>query len=159
MLPLTSDLCDALEEGARVVPTRFADFGGSPHFAGRIVTLRVDQDNALVRATLSEPGDGRVLVVDGGGSLRCALVGGNLGRLAADNAWAGIIVVGAVRDAAELRATPIGVRALGTCPRRARRTGAGTRDIPLEIDGVTIVPGLWLVADADGIVITETLPA
>jgi regulator of ribonuclease activity A len=157
-VPATSDLCDRLGEAARVLAPGFLNLGGQRHFAGRIVTLRVLDDNALVRATLSGEGQRRVLVVDGGGSQRCALVGGNLAALAAQNGWSGVVVAGAVRDALELGAAAVGIRALALCPRRAQRTGAGERDVPVECGGIVVEPGQWLVADDDGIVVTDAPP-
>jgi regulator of ribonuclease activity A len=149
----TADLCDEYGSGVQVVSPALADFGAIPSFSGPVTTLQVHEDNALVRAALEEPGDGRVLVVDGAGSLRTALVGGNLGKLAETQRWSGIVVWGAVRDVAELRRCNIGLRALGATPRKSAKTGAGRRDVPVEFGGVTIRPGQWLAADADGIVV------
>src|SRR5262249_17303314 len=133
----------------------FEDFGGLPSFAGTVTTLKVHEDNALVRTMLSDPGNGRVLVIDGGGSLACALVGGNLAKLAEQNGWSGIVVSGAVRDVTELRACRVGLRALAANPRKSRKAGAGTRDAVVQIAGVTIAPGSWLAADADGIIVAS----
>lgn len=130
------------------------DYGGVASFHGPATTLRLFEDNALVRTVLESPGDGRVLVIDGGGSLACALVGGNLGKLAATNGWAGIVVWGAVRDAAELRQSGVGIRALATNPRKSAKTGAGERDVPVTIGGALVAPGQWVTADEDGVVIT-----
>jgi regulator of ribonuclease activity A len=154
----TSDVCDEFGDRVRVLPPGLQDFGGVPCFAGPAATLRVHEDNALVRATLETPGHGRVLVVDGGGSLRTALVGGNLGALAAANGWAGLVVWGAVRDVAELRRCPVGVRALAPMPRRSAREGRGERDVPVAIGGVVVTPGDWVVADADGVVVSPGPP-
>lgn len=152
----TADVCDELGADVRVFPPGLHDFGGVPSFAGQAVTLRVHEDNALVRETLETPGRGRVLVVDGGGSLRTALVGGNLGALAAANGWAGILVWGAVRDVAELRRSPVGIRALASMPRRSAKQGQGDRDVPLAIGGIIVNPGDWILADADGVVVSST---
>jgi len=149
----TADLCDEYGSGVEVMTATLADFGGVPAFCGPVTTLQVREDNALVRAALGEPGQGRVLVVDGGGSLRTALVGGNLGKLAEAQGWSGIVVWGAVRDVAELRRCHIGLRALGATPRKSAKTGAGQRDVPIEFGGITIHPGQWLAADADGVVV------
>ena len=130
------------------------DFGGVPAFAGPVTTLQVHEDNALVRLSLSEPGAGRVLVIDGGASLRCALVGGNLGKLAERNQWSGIVIWGAVRDVAELRDCQVGVRALAANPRKSEKHGSGVRDVPVVVGGVTVSPGDWLAADADGVVVS-----
>lgn len=150
----TADLCDQLGDKLRVLDPDFTGFGGVVAFGGRVTTLKVLEDNGLVRAALESPGDRRVLVVDGSASLRCALLGGNLGRLAEQNGWAGVVVWGAVRDVAELQQCRIGVRALASCPRRPARAGAGERDVPVVVAGVTIQAGDWLAADADGIVVS-----
>jgi regulator of ribonuclease activity A len=150
----TADLCDAHAD-LRVLSTALRDYGGVREIAGEIVTLKVLEDNALVRRALETAGEGRVLVVDGGGSLRTALVGGNLGKLAEENGWAGVVVHGAVRDAAELAACRVGIKALGTTPQRSARAGAGQRDVPVSFGGVTLTPGEWLYADEDGIVIAD----
>lgn len=152
----TADVCDELGDQVRVFPPGLQDFGGVASFAGPAATLRVHEDNALVRATLETPGRGRVLVVDGAGSLRTALVGGNLGALAATNGWTGIVVWGAVRDVAELRRTPVGIRALASMPRRSARQGQGERDVPLALGGIVVNPGDWVLADADGVVVSAT---
>ena len=156
----TADLCDdhphLLESGhLSVLPPVFRHFGRRATFCGRIVTLRVFEDNALVRSALEAPGNGHVLVVDGGASMRCALVGGQLGRLAQDNGWSGVIVNGCVRDTAEVEGFDIGVRALGTHPLRSRKDGQGERNVAVEIAGVRMQPGDWLYADADGIVVAR----
>lgn len=149
----TPDICDELGEAVRVAEPVFRDFGGARAFAGPVETLRVFEDNALVRAVLETPGAGRVLVVDGGGSVRTALVGGNLADLGARNGWSGILVHGAVRDLLELGAAAIGIKALGACPRRSAKTGAGERGVPVTFAGVTFDPGAFVWADGDGIVV------
>ena len=158
----TCDLCDAHKadtSGAfRVLPPVFASFGGTAAFAGPVSTVKCHEDNSLVKAALDEPGQGRVLVVDGGGSLRRALVGGNLAAAAARNGWAGIVVDGCVRDAAELAATPVGIRALALMPFATDKSGEGLRDVPVQLQGVWVRPGDRLYADADGIVVT-TMPS
>ncbi len=149
----TADLCDA-DPSLQVCDPLFQDFGGAPRFAGPITTLKVFEDNARVRQALESAGEGRVLVIDGGGSRRCALVGGNLGRLAADNGWAGLLVYGCVRDVAELREAAVGIRALAAHPRRSiKGLHAGAADIRVVFGGVTFEPGRWLYADADGVVV------
>lgn len=150
----TSDLCDAYLE-LRVLAPVFRDYGGVREFFGEIVTLKVYEDNALVRSTLETPGNGRVLVIDGCGSLRAALVGGNLGKLAETNGWAGVVVYGAVRDVAELARCKVGIKALGSSPKRSDKTGAGERDVILTFAGESCRPGDWLYADEDGIVIAD----
>lgn len=155
LMVATADLCDQHGDAVQVLDARLGDYGGVPAFAGTVATLRVRGDNALVRAALETQGNGRVLVIDGGGSLRSALVGGNLGALAAANGWAGIVVWGAVRDVDELRRCPVGIRALGSCPRKSAKHGAGERDVPVGFGSLTIAPGDWLAADADGIIVAE----
>jgi regulator of ribonuclease activity A len=149
----TTDLCDEHGDELQVLAPEFLDFGGAAAFSGLVATLQVHEDNALVRDVLSSPGGGRVLVVDGGRSLRCALVGGNLAKLAEQNEWSGIVVWGAVRDVLEIRQCRVGVRALAAHPRKSGKSGAGRRDVPLRIAGAVIRPGDWLAADADGIVV------
>lgn len=149
----TTDLCDANPDLAVAAPI-LADFGGLAAFGGPIATLRVWEDNTLVRAALEQPGGGRVLVVDGGGSTSCALVGDILAGLALANGWAGVVVHGCVRDVAELRAIGIGVRALAACPRRSAKGGGGERDVTLSFAGVIFTPGHFLYADADGVVVS-----
>jgi regulator of ribonuclease activity A len=151
----TADLCDEFGDEVRVLAPGFGDFGGEPAFAGTVVTLQVYEDNSLVRTVLDDPGNGRVLVIDGGGSLACALVGGNLAKLAERNQWSGIVVAGAVRDLQELRACRVGLRALAANPRKSRKAGVGTRGAAVEIGGVTIAPGSWIAADADGIIVAS----
>ncbi len=151
----TADLCDEFGAEVRVAEPLFRDWGGLDRFAGSMATLRVFEDNALVRQALEASGDGRVLVVDGGGSLRTALVGGNLVALAHRNGWSGLVVFGCVRDAAELAATSVGVKALAASPRKSAKAGAGERGIPVAFAGVTFAPGGWLYADRDGIVVAD----
>ena len=137
----------------RALPPVFKNFGGKARFAGPISTVRCLDDNSVVKAALEEPGAGRVLVVDGGASLRRALVGGNIAAGAAKNGWAGIVVDGCVRDSAELAAADVGIRALGLMPLPTDRKNQGLRDVAVQIQGVTVRPGEWLVADEDGIVV------
>ena len=156
----TTDLCDdnavLLDDGRlAVLPPVFRQYGKHVRFSGRVSTLKVHEDNALVRAMLETPGNGNVLVVDGGGSLRRALVGGQLGLLAQDNGWAGIIVDGCIRDTDEINACEIGVRALGAHPQRSDRKGAGERNGRVHIAGVPVHPGDWIYADADGILVAQ----
>lgn len=160
MIFSTCDLCDAHEDkladgSLAVLPPVFRVFGKRTAFAGPAATLKVFEDNVLVRATLEMPGQGRVLVVDGGGSLRCALVGGNLGMLAEKNGWAGIVVHGCVRDTDELNACDIGLRALATHPQRSVRKGTGERDLRVAIAGVAVNPGDWIYADVDGVLVAR----
>ena len=150
----TADLCDAHADVVKVCQTPFRSFGKVAAFHGPIRTLSVLDDNALVRETLERPGQGAVLVINGGGSLKRALVGDNLAGLAIENGWAGIVVHGAVRDRAVIDTMGVGVKALGTVPRRAERDGLGEIDIPTAFGGVIFTPGDWLYADADGVIVS-----
>ena len=156
----TTDLCDdhpqLLEDGRlAVLPPVFRHFGKHVKFCGRATTLKVFEDNALVRSTLEAPGNGNVLVVDGGASMRRALVGGQLALLAQDNGWAGIIVDGCVRDSDEINACDVGVRALGLHPQKSSKKGVGERNERVAIAGVAVNPGDWIYADADGILVAQ----
>ena len=145
----TCDLCDehkasllaASDGGFRVLPPVFRDFGGIAKFAGSVSTVKCFEDNTLVKAAVESPGEGRVLVVDGGGSLRRALVGGNLAAAAARNGWAGIVIDGCVRDVAELAACAVGIRALAALPLPTDKRNEGQRDVPVQIQGVWVRPG------------------
>lgn len=161
-VPSTCDLCDARKGdtgGAfRVLPPVFRHFGGRTAFVGRVRTVRCFEDNTSVKALLEGPGQGAVLVVDGAGSLRRALVGGNIAAAAAANGWAGVVVHGAVRDVAELAACDVGLMALATIPLPTERRAPGEVDVPVQVEGVWVRPGDWLVADADGVVVTNREP-
>lgn len=149
----TADLVDEIGDGVRSCDVQFRQFGGRAEFAGPISTVRCFQDNALLKSVLSGPGDGGVLVVDGDGSLHTALVGDVIAELARSNGWAGLIVNGAVRDAATLRTLDIGIKALGTNPRKSTKTGAGDRDVVVSLGGVDFRPGDLAYSDDDGIVV------
>ena len=149
----TADLVDEIYPDVRSCDLQLRNYGARAAFAGPITTVRCFQDNALLKSILSTPGDGGVLVVDGNGSLHTALVGDIIAGLAADNGWAGVIVHGAVRDAAALRTIDVGIKALGTNPRKGTKTGAGERDIKVSFGGVTFVPGEIAYSDEDGIVV------
>ena len=155
----TTDLCDAHPE-IQICDPVFQRFGGAPAFSGPIATLKVFEDNSLVKQALESPGEGRVLVVDGGGSRRCGLVGGNLAVAAATNGWAGIVVYGCIRDVDELAEQPLGVRALAAFPRKSERgLHTGQMGRPVVFAGVTFHQGAWLAADADGVVVLPEEPA
>ena len=155
MSPATTDLSDAHPEAQTCDPV-FRDYGGIASFHGPIKTLKVFEDNALVRATLETPGEKRVLVVDGGGSTRCALFGGNLGQLAVKNGWAGVVVYGLIRDSVEISQQAFGLKALGTHPRKSEKgLHSAHADRVVSFAGVTFKPGAWLYADGDGIVVSE----
>lgn len=157
----TADICDAhiplLNNGdVRVLQPIFQSYGMCRAFSGPIVTLKVFEDNVMVRGLLETRGEGRVLVVDGGGSMRCALVGGNLGVLAQNMGWAGIVVNGCIRDVDEINSCDIGVKALATHPRKSNRRGLGEKNVLVHIAGTIIHDGEWLYADGDGILISKT---
>ncbi len=151
-----ADLCDDHEDEIEVCLVQFRDYGARKAFSGPIRTVRCREDNSLVKATLAEPGEGCVLVVDGGGSLAMALVGDMLGADGAKNGWAGIIIYGAVRDTAVLATLDIGIKALGAVPIRSVKRGEGVVDMPVAFGGVIFQPGDMLHADEDGVVV---LPA
>jgi len=160
MKHVTTDLCDAnesrLADGTlRVMAPVFRSFGKQEAFAGPAATLKVFEDNSLVREALETPGQRRVLVVDGGGSMRCALVGGNLGLLAEKNGWVGIVVNGCVRDTAELNVCDIGIRALATHPQKSQKRGVGERDVVVQMPDAVVRPGNWIYVDADGVLVSE----
>ncbi|HPA39809.1 MAG TPA: ribonuclease E activity regulator RraA [Phenylobacterium sp.] len=148
-----ADLCDANEDEIEVCELQMRDYGGRTAFSGPIRTVRCHEDNSLVKATLAEPGEGCVLVVDGGGSLHRALLGDMLGADAVKNGWAGVVVNGAVRDSAVLGTLDLGVKALGTHPMRSVKRGEGMVDVPVAFGGVVFVPGDRLYADEDGIAV------
>lgn len=154
----TADLVDDIGPDVRSCDLQLRQFGGRPAFAGRISTVRCFQDNALLKSVLSEPGDGGILVVDGAGSLHAALVGDVIAELGRSNGWSGLIINGAVRDASTLRTLDIGIKALGTNPRKSTKSGAGERDVPVTFGGVTFVPGEIGHSDDDGIVVLAGAP-
>jgi regulator of ribonuclease activity A len=151
----TADLVDAIGAEVRSCDTQFRQYGGLSRFCGLIRTVRCFEDNALVKRVLSEPGAGRVLVVDGGASVHTALVGDVIAGLGQQNGWAGVVLHGAVRDVAALAELPIGIKALGSNPRKSGKTGAGEVDIPVTFGGVTFVPDDALFSDADGILLLD----
>jgi len=149
----TADLYDEHGERLRVLAPIFNDYGGLTDFEGSVTTVKVHEDNSLVRAALEEPGNGKVLVIDGGGSTRCALVGDLLAALGSENGWAGIVVYGCIRDSGPISNIAIGVKAIATNPRKSVKKGAGDRDIVVQFAETTIAPGDYLYADRDGILI------
>ncbi len=154
--PKTSDLCDEYPE-ARSCELQFRVLGRRA-FQGPIRTVRCLEDNALLRRVISQPAQGEVLVVDGGGSLRSALMGDLMARLAMQNGWAGAVIYGAVRDVGVLEKLDFGVKALGSNPKRSGKTGAGEVDVPVTFGGVTFSPGHWLCSDEDGILVFAEPP-
>ncbi len=151
----TTDLCDEHSAELKIASPMFRDYGGSKLFNGAISTAKVFEDNSLVRAALEEPGEGRVLVVDGGGSMRCALLGDNLAALGQRNGWAGVVVYGCIRDSADIAGIEIGVKALNTHPLKSVKKGIGERDVPVTFAGLTFHPGEFLYADEDGLIVSR----
>ena len=149
----TADLVDAHEAIIASCSTQLRNFGGHARFAGPIRTVRCHRDNALLKSILSTPGDGAVLVVDGGGSLASALVGDIIAGLAVKNGWAGIIVNGVIRDSVAIGELPIGLKALGTNPLKSSKKGAGEADIAVHFGDCIFTPGQWVYSDEDGIVV------
>lgn len=151
----TADLVDIIGDEVRSCDTQFRNFGGKTEFHGRITTIQCYQDNALVKATLATPGEGGVLVIDGGGSLHTALMGDLIAQSGVDNGWAGVIINGAIRDSDAIRGMDFGCKALGTNPRKSAKTGAGEPDVGVVIGDVAFVPGFYVYADSDGIIVTD----
>ena len=156
----TPDLLDenealSISGKLRVVAPMFQRYGRRPAFSGQIVTLKLFEDNSLVRVAFAEEGKGKVLVIDGGGSLRCALVGDQLAILAQNNGWEGVMVYGCIRDSIDIDQTDIGVRALNTHPLKSVKKGVGERNLAVTFGGVTFSPGEWLYADEDGVIVAD----
>lgn len=151
----TTDLCDAFSDAVRVAEPVLRSFGGAQRFFGRIATLKIHEDNGLVRKRLEENGGGRVLVIDGGGSQRCALVGDQLAALALANGWAGLVVNGCIRDSTAIGRMPIGLLALATHPRKTAKNFLGDIDVPVHFVGIDFLPGEWLYADEDGLIVSH----
>lgn len=151
----TADLYDKYEENLQIATPMFTDYGGNRQFFGAASTVKVFEDNSLVRAALEEAGEGRVLVVDGGGSLRCAVLGDMLAEMAVNNGWTGVIVNGCIRDSVMIGNMPIGVKALNTNPRKSIKKGMGDRDIAVSFADITISAGDYIYADEDGIVVAK----
>ena len=149
----TADLYDEHGDALDSCDVQLRQFGALPRFSGPAVTVRCHEDNALLKSVLSEPGEGRVLVVDGGGSVHRALMGDMIAGIAVSNGWAGVVIHGAVRDVAVLRTLEVGIKALGSNPRKSTKTGAGDRDVPVTFGGATFVPGAMVYSDDDGVVV------
>ena len=150
----TPDLSDAFPD-AQALELQFRNFGKIEQFGGRVVTIKCHEDNSLVKQCVAEPGDGRVIVVDGGGSLRRALLGDLLAAQAAENGWAGLVIHGAVRDVDELSAIELGVKALGSCPLKTEKLGMGQRAITVFLGGVKITAGDFVYADNNGVIVSK----
>ncbi len=150
----TPDLSDAAPD-ARALELQLHNFGQVTRFSGAVVTIKCHEDNSLVKACVEEIGAGRVIVVDGGGSRRRSLLGDMLAEKAVANGWAGLVIHGVIRDVDEIARMPLGVQALGTCPVKTDKLGAGQRDIPLQLGGVTVKPGDYIYADNNGVIVSE----
>ncbi|MGE6178088.1 putative 4-hydroxy-4-methyl-2-oxoglutarate aldolase [Aeromonas salmonicida] len=154
MLDLLPDLCDQYGDALQVADPLFHDFGGKPLFYGQAVTLSCYEDNSLVRELVNRPGQGRVMVIDGGGSLRRALLGDQLAIKAAEQGWEGIVIFGAVRDVGTLATLALGVKALAACPVKTEKLGKGELDAVVSFAGVTIHPGDYVYADLNGVLVS-----
>ena len=150
----TADLCDEHSDSLKIAQPLFNDYGQKISFGGEISTVKCFEDNSLVRSQLEQPGNGRVLVVDGGGSTRCAMVGDILAQMGADNGWSGIIVYGCIRDSGVIATIDIGVKAIGTLPLKSVKKGEGDIDITVHFADVDFVPGQFAYADEDGIIVS-----
>ncbi len=151
----TADLCDEFRSQLHIAEPIFKSYGARTAFAGEIHTVKVHEDNVLVKQQLRKKVEQGVLVVDGGSSLRCALVGDNLARMAVENGWQGIIVYGCIRDAEEISRIHIGIKALNTHPLKSTQQGRGDLDVPVNFAGLSFYPGHYLYADADGVIVAE----
>lgn len=154
MLDLLPDLCDQYGDTLQVADPLFHDFGGKPLFYGQAVTLSCYEDNSLVRELVNRPGQGRVMVIDGGGSLRRALLGDQLAIKAEEQGWEGIVIFGAVRDVGTLATLALGVKALAACPVKTEKLGQGELDAVVSFAGVTIHPGDYVYADLNGVLVS-----
>lgn len=157
MLVKTTELCDRFIQHLQVANAIFQDYGKKRTFYGEIVTIKVFEDNSLVRSILEEQSRGRLLVVDGGGSMRCALLGDRLATVAQKNNWPGLIINGCIRDVATVAEINIGIKALSISPVSSVKHGIGERNVPVRFAGINFIPGQYLYADADGIVVSEQL--
>jgi regulator of ribonuclease activity A len=156
MLFTTADLCDQYGEAVRVAEPIFLDFGFRKTFSGPVTTVIASGDHSLVAAALDETGAGRVLVIDGAGTPDCALLGDRLAFLAYQHNWSGVVVHGSVRDSGELQSIDIGIKALGTYPRRGIKSGSGQRDVPVTFAGALFRPGDWVYGDQDGLIVADS---
>jgi regulator of ribonuclease activity A len=155
----TADLCDDHADSLQICEPVFSSFGGRARFFGKVSTIKCFEDNSLVREAVGEPGAGRVLVVDAGGSLRCAMLGDLLAAKAVENGWSGVIMNGLIRDSVDIAGMALGVKALGTLPLKSVKKGVGERDVPVRFAGVSFVPGQYVYADEDGIICShDALP-
>lgn len=151
----TADLCDEFSRELQIAQPVFRHFGRRLRFAGPASTVKCFEDNSRVKEAVAEPGKGRVLVVDAGGSRRCAVLGDLLAKQAADNEWAGVVIHGCIRDAADIATFELGVMALATMPLKSERKNEGQRDVAIELAGMRVMPGNWIYADEDGLLVAQ----
>ena len=153
----TADLCDAYSSlpGFQIAKPVFKSFGSNSSFAGQITTLKVLEDNVLIRNTLEQPVDNRVLVIDGQGSLNCALLGDNLALIAHQNGWQGIVINGCIRDSEPINLIPIGIKALATHPLKSQKNGTGSQDLVINFAGISFKPDHYIFSDPYGIVVSN----
>jgi regulator of ribonuclease activity A len=149
----TTDLSDEFGDELQVCQSLFRDFGGRRRFHGPIATIKCFEDNSLIRELVAEPGQGRILVVDAGGSMRRAVLGDLLAKKALDNGWNGFVIFGCIRDSVAIAGMAVGVKALGTHPLKTDKRGEGQRDITVRFADAVFAPGAWIYADEDGILI------
>lgn len=155
MYPVT-DLCDEFADHLNILEPIFTDFGGVLAFGGPVSTVRCFEDNSVARLALEEPGEGRILVIDGGGSERCALMGDNLAQLAIDNDWGGIIVNGCIRDCEQISQMDVAIKALNAHPKKSAKKNVGERDVPVRFAGALMMPDEWIYGDLDGVVVSRS---
>lgn len=151
----TPDICDAHPAHVRVLESMLANFGGVDAFGGPVVTVKCYEDNSVIKELAASPGEGRVMVVDGGGSMRRALMGDQVAAQAAANGWAGAVIFGCVRDVDDLAETALGIQAIGSVPVKTEKRGIGDRDVPVTFGGVTVDPGDWVYADNNGVIVAD----
>ena len=152
---LLPELCDRFEADVRIVEPMFGNFGGRERFSGPMVTIKAFEDNSLVRQQVAEPGEGRVLVVDGGGSMRRAMLGDMLAEKAMHNGWSGIVIYGCIRDVNAISELDLGVQALGCHPLKTEKNGVGELNVTLRFGGVDFVPGEYIYADNNGVLVSQ----
>ncbi len=151
----TSDLCDQYGDSVQVAEPIFRHFGARQQFGGQVTTIKCFEDNSRIAEAVASPGNGRVLVVDGGASLRRSLLGDKLAGKAIENEWEGIIIYGAIRDIQQIAAMPLGVMAIASIPRKTDKRGEGQVDVTLTFAGVTLKPGDFIYADQTGVIVAE----
>ena len=153
--PSTPDLCDQHNDKVRVLDPIFNNYGGRQRFSGQAVTIKCFEDNSVVKKLVDEAGQGRVIVMDGGGSLRRAILGDMLAENAANNGWSGLVIYGCIRDSDEIAALDIGVKAINTHPMKTEKRGLGDLNVPVTFAGQTVNPGDWVYADNNGILLSS----